>query len=167
MSTGITETFEGQAVSNGRVHDYLVTKSLYRNEAGQIMGLVGVSHDITKRKQLEQERDRILNLTVDVICVAGLDGYFKRLNPAWTSTLGFTEEELFNRPLPAFIHSADRHAAGAAMKRLAEGAQLVDFVCRVLCKDSTYKTFLWTAVPVLEDNVFYAIGRDITESPGA
>ena len=163
LATGKTETFEGVATSNAGVQNYLVTKSLYRNEAGAVMGLVGVSHDITKRKQLEQERDRILNLTVDVICVAGLDGYFKRLNPAWTSTLGFTEDELFSRPLPAFIHPADRSAAQAAMNRLSQGTRIVDFVCRVRCKDDTYKSFLWTAVPVLEENVFYAIGRDITE----
>jgi PAS domain S-box-containing protein len=53
--TGETEVFEGTAKSSGLVRDYLCAKSVYRDLQGNIIGLVGISHDITERKQAEEK----------------------------------------------------------------------------------------------------------------
>jgi len=53
-----------------------------------------LKQEIEERERTEEERDRILNLSCDLICIAGLDGYFKYVNPAWERTLGYAKEEL-------------------------------------------------------------------------
>ena len=62
-----------------------------------------------KRTQTEEERDRILTLSQDLICIAGIaEGFFKYVNPAWQNALGYTPEELLSRPFLDFIHPDDR-----------------------------------------------------------
>jgi PAS domain S-box-containing protein len=57
METGQTEIVEE---SPDGIRTYLGTKVPYRNEAGEVIGLIGIASDITERVQFEQERDRIL-----------------------------------------------------------------------------------------------------------
>ena len=60
--------------------------------------------------QNEADLDRFFALSLDLLCVAGFDGYWKRLNPSWTRTLGWTAEEMMSRPLIEFCHPDDREA---------------------------------------------------------
>ena len=57
---------------------------------------------------LETERDRVFSFSVDMLCVAELDGLFKQVNPAWTSCLGWSSEELLGRPWLELVHHDDR-----------------------------------------------------------
>jgi PAS domain S-box-containing protein len=106
--------------------------------------------------------NRFINLSVDMFCIAGFDGFFKSLNPSFERTLGFTDEELLARPYLEFIHPDDRQATTVEAHRV-ETREVLAFENRYLCKDGSYKWLLWNAVSVPEQEVIYAVARDITE----
>jgi len=75
---------------------------------------------ILRRRRAEREVDDIYNLSLDLLCTVGLDGYVKRMNPAFQRTLGFEETELLSRPLLEFVHPDDRRATATALSMLRE-----------------------------------------------
>ena len=120
--------------------------------------------DVTARKRAEEERDQFFILSIDMLCIAGFDGYFKHLNPAWEKTLGFTKEELLTKPFLEFIHPEDRVATLAATKQLSTtGVEIISFENRYLCKDGSYKWLAWDVTPSVQQQMLYAVARDITE----
>jgi PAS domain S-box-containing protein len=106
---------------------------------------------------------RFMDLSVDMFCVAGFDGFFKSLNPSWEKTLGFTTDELLQKPYVEFIHPDDHSGTAGEEKRLEKGEATLGFENRYLCKDGSYRWLLWNAVSVPEQEAIYAVARDITE----
>jgi PAS domain S-box-containing protein len=107
--------------------------------------------------------NRFIDLSIDMFCIAGFDGFFKSLNPSWQAALGFTTEELMAKPYLEFIHPGDRPATVAEEIRLQNREVTFAFENRYLCKDGSYKWMLWNAVSVPEQKLIYAVARDITE----
>jgi PAS domain S-box-containing protein len=134
-----------------------------RDEAGNLRGFTKVTRDITDRKRAEEERDRFFNLSMDMLSVSGTDAYFKRLNPAFEQVLGYTNEELLAQPFLDFVHPDDRAATLAEVAKLAHGNLTLDFENRYRCKDGSYRWISWKAFPIVEENLIYAIARDVTE----
>lgn len=125
--------------------------------------IAGLQSEMDQRKNAEEVLDRFFTDSLDMLCIAGLQGYFKRLNPAWERTLGWTIEELCRHPFLDFVHPDDRDATNAEVKKLSEGAVTISFENRYRCKDGTYKWLLWNATPLLSQQLIYADARDITE----
>jgi PAS domain S-box-containing protein len=132
--------------------------------------MYGIAHDITERKLLEtarsnaeQERDRFFNMSLDLLSIANLEGYFLRLNPAWSEILGFTTTELMARPFIEFVHLDDRASTLAATQELSAGEFVFKFENRYLCKDGSYRWLSWSCTPYLEQNLVYSIAHDVTE----
>ncbi len=123
----------------------------------------GSFRDISEQKRAEEESERILNMSQDLICIAGADGYFKYVNPAWERMLGYPREHLLSRPFLDFIHPEDHHKNDEEVARLVSGKLTVDFENRYIHKDGTIRTFSWTAAPLPEKELWYCIGRDVTE----
>ncbi|HUE87928.1 MAG TPA: response regulator [Vicinamibacterales bacterium] len=119
------------------------------------------------RRRAQDELDRFFMLSLDMLCIAGFDGYFKRVNPAWQRVLGYTDEELLSRPYVEFIHPDDRHATTNQASKLATGEEVIYFENRYLHKDGTWRWLLWTSTPYPELQVMYAAARDITERKAA
>ena len=116
-----------------------------------------------ERKQAEEELDRYFQMSLDLLCLATVDGHFKRLNPAWEAALGYTKEELLAHPYLHFVHPDDKEATAKAAGQLAEGVDLVHFENRYRCKDGSYRWMMWTAATQPERDTVYASARDITE----
>lgn len=114
-------------------------------------------------KQAQSARDRFFNLSLELLCIADFDGYFQQLNPAWSTTLGWTAAELQAKPFLEFVHPDDLAATIAEASKLHTGGETISFENRYLCGDGSYKWLAWAAVGVLEEGVIYAVARDITE----
>ena len=121
----------------------------------------------TDRRRAQEELDRFFALSLDMWCVAGFDGYFKRVNPAWQRTLGYTEAELLARPYMDLVHPDDRAATLAAAQQLSEGQTVVYFENRYWHRDGTLRWLLWASTPYPDQQVVYAAARDITERKAA
>jgi PAS domain S-box-containing protein/putative nucleotidyltransferase with HDIG domain len=113
--------------------------------------------------QVQQERDRLFNLSIDLLCIAGFDGYFKQLNPAWEKTLGWTNDELASKPYVELVHPDDRKRTTHTGQSLANGRQVFCFENRYLCKDGTYKWISWNSYPLVEEGLIFAVARDVTQ----
>ncbi len=111
----------------------------------------------------EEQLDHFFALSLDLLCIAGFDGYFKRLNSAWEKTLGFTQEELLARPYVEFVHPQDRQATIAEARKIAAGVHTISFENRYQCKDGSFKWLLWNATPLPGQQLIYAAARDITD----
>ncbi|KUE84691.1 hypothetical protein ASL20_32520 [Cupriavidus necator] len=119
--------------------------------------------DISARKNAEAQRDRFFELSLDLLCIAGMDGYFKRVNPAFQQVLGWTTQELLDRPFTEFIHPDDLAATRREIERHLAGNPTEHFENRYLCKNGTVRWLAWKAVRA-PDGLIYATARDITAS---
>jgi PAS domain S-box-containing protein len=109
----------------------------------------------------EELLDRFFNLSIDLLCIAGFDGYFKRLNPSWERVLGYRIEDLTSSPFLDFVHPDDQAATIAEMQKLIAGKTTISFENRYRAKDGSYHWMLWNATPF--GQLIYAAARDITE----
>ena len=126
-----------------------------------LAGALGVN--AARRTKAKAEVDRLFTISPALIVVAGFDGYFKRVNPAFVARLGYTEQEALTRPYLEFVHPDDRARTDAKRKEIREGEATVSFENRYVCKNGSYRWIEWTAAPVLEEQLTYAVGRDVTE----
>ncbi len=115
------------------------------------------------RRREQEERERFFRLALDLLCIAGTDGWFRRVNPAFTATLGWSAEELQARPFLDFVHPEDVPATLAEIEKLRAGQPTVNFENRYRCKDGTWKWLAWKAQPFPAEERLYATAHDVTE----
>ena len=116
-----------------------------------------------ERARAREELDSFFNLSLDLLCIAGTDGFFKRLNPTWQTRLGYSIEELLAKPFIDFVHPDDRQSTIQEVEKLSTGLNTISFENRYRCKDGSYRRLSWNAAPFVEQQLIYAIGRDVTE----
>lgn len=111
--------------------------------------------------------DRFFELSVDMLCFLDFNGYFKRLNPAWERTLGFSREELMSRPFIEFVHPADRERTLNQNREVRGGGKALAFENRYVCRDGSFRWFLWNAASDAAAQTIYSVARDITAAKRA
>src|SRR5215475_10347835 len=104
---------------------------------------------------LDTEGTELLDLALDLICVAGLDGYFKQVNKAWTDVLGYSKEELLSQPWINLVHPDDREASTAEAIKVFQGHKTMRFRNRCRSKDGSFRWILWTAAAPSDGQYFY------------
>ncbi len=124
-------------------------------------GLVGRFAD--RLRALEAESTRHFDLSRDMICVAGFDGYFKRVNPAFERILGFSEEELLGRPFVEFVHPDDRERTEEEAAAIGAGRGAVQFRNRYFDKEGLVHWIEWASIAITEKEEIYAVARDVTD----
>ncbi len=122
---------------------------------------------IADLKRMEEERDRLFNLSIDMLCIAGFDGQLKQVNPAWTRVLGWSVAELTKRTFLDLVHPDDVPATVASVERLRRGQEVRSFESRYRCLDGTYRWLSWNSYPLLEQELIFAVCRDVTEQKKA
>ncbi len=122
-----------------------------------------MTEELERRMALLYDYQKFFEVSVDMLCIAGMDGYFKRTNPAFERTLGWTKEELLSKPFFDFIHPEDVEDTQREVEKLAQGIPTISFENRYLCADGTYKHLLWAAHPEPETGTLFSVARDITE----
>lgn len=101
-------------------------------------------------------------LSPDLLCVAGYDGYFKKINAAVSKTLGYTSQELFGSPINSFVHPDDQAITAQKQAFLTNGETLLNFENRYIAKDGSVIWLSWTSVPIKRDKLVFAIAKNIT-----
>lgn len=114
-----------------------------------------------------EELDRFFSLSLDLLCISGVDGRFRRVNPAWEQILGWTSADLVATPYLDFVHPDDRALTTAEATKLADGATTLSFENRYRCKDNSYRWLSWKARPLPEIGLVYAVAHDVTDQKKA
>ncbi|WP_323755849.1 PAS domain S-box protein [Roseivirga sp.] len=115
------------------------------------------------RKKIEIELAQIFDFTPDLICMAGFDGYIKRINPAGLALLGYSLEEIRSRPISSFLYEHDRPLTLDTQTKLYKGENLRDFENRYVTKQGEIIWLSWTATSTPDQEIVYAVAKDITK----
>ncbi|WP_017303374.1 PAS domain S-box protein [Spirulina subsalsa] len=137
--------------------------SPWTESGGAIGGVMICSEWITERIQSETYWYEVFNASPSMICIAGLEGQFLHLNPAWETSLGWTREELYAQPYLHWIHPDDRETTLEIAQQLANGVTKVNFENRYRCPDGSYRWLAWTATLLPSQNRMYGLARDVTD----
>jgi PAS domain S-box-containing protein len=116
----------------------------------------------SERKALQTYLD-LFNLSDEMICVAGVDGFFKSINPAFEKVLGWDENYLLTTSYLDFVHPDDLENTQNEISRLEQGLRTINYVNRFKAKSGEYKTLQWSATPEPKEGKLYAVARDISE----
>jgi len=121
---------------------------------------------MTKNKNSNTEKeyhfDNFFNISADLICIAGFDGYFKRINSAVSKLLGYSEEELYARPIHTFVYPPDLKVTLETREEVYKDKPLLNFENRYLTKSGEIVWLSWTSMPVQNEKLVYAIAKNIT-----
>ncbi|MBR0664439.1 PAS domain-containing protein [Roseomonas hellenica] len=158
---------------------WLASRGEYRPADRGGVSFIGVIYDITASKRSEaalrlltetleerveartQERDRIWNLSGDLLNIIEPDGTQRAVNPAWKRVLGHDEAELVGRSMECLIHADDLPLARTRLEALARGEPVAAFDTRLRAKDGSHRWINWTGMS--DGETIYGIGRDVTQ----
>lgn len=101
-------------------------------------------------------------LSTDLLCIAGFDGYFKKINPAFCTLLGYSKKELLSKPINSFIHPEDQVLTEKHRDNIRKGKPLLNFENRYISKHGKTVWLSWTSMPVHNHKQVYAIAKNIT-----
>ena len=118
--------------------------------------------DVTDRRQAELDRDRFFAMSADALVVIGFDSTIHRANPAITSVLGWTEEELRSLKLADLIHPDDWEVAVKEFSKVTTGENVVNVEARIRAPDGSYRWLSTSLTAFPDEHLFYACARDIT-----
>ncbi len=153
---------------DGEIRFVRGTGAVRKDSSGRYLS--GLAQDITTFKLAEVEArrqsetlERFFNVAQDLLCIAGTDARFKKVNQAFIQLLGYSEEELLSQEFLNFVHPDDLKATLAEVEKLATGTPTIRFENRYRTKAGDYRILSWTTTPDPEAGILYASARDVTD----
>ncbi|MFA9188384.1 PAS domain-containing sensor histidine kinase [Flavobacterium sp. FBOR7N2.3] len=118
--------------------------------------------DLVYDHDLLNKFEHFFDISHDLFCIAGYDGYFKKINPAVSKLLGYTTEELLANPINHFVYNSDKEKTSLARNELKSQIPLFNFENRYITKSGQIVWLLWTSTPVDDEKLIYAVAKNIT-----
>jgi PAS domain S-box-containing protein len=125
---------------------------------------VTASHRLGTARLNAEAVDRFFAMSPGLMSIAGFDGYFRLLNPAWEKTLGYSVEQLCATPYLELVHPDERGQATDQALEIRRGHSVFRFTHRYRCKDGSYRWLACSATPCPAEGLIYGSARDITDS---
>ncbi|MEX0685838.1 MAG: PAS domain-containing sensor histidine kinase [Balneolales bacterium] len=120
------------------------------------------SYRSTVNNSIDIDYELFFDMTPDLLCIAGYDGYFKKINPAVSKLLGYSEAELFSRPINDFVYPDDRDDTIRSRTNVIKGNPLRNFENRYVSKDGEIIWLSWTSMPVDSKKLVFAVAKNVT-----
>ncbi|WP_426095514.1 PAS domain S-box protein [Flavobacterium sp. DSR2-3-3] len=131
-------------------------------QTGIIYAVVRDVSDLIKNEESLKISNMFFNMAFDILTVAK-DEHFIKINPAFTKTLGYNQEDMNQMKFIDLIHPDDKQTAAEILQKHLKGESVINFRTRFLCKDGSYKWIDWNSNIDLQHSVFYSVGRNVTE----
>lgn len=168
---GLAATLALLVTSLGRLRELQARQGVLETRARESDALAREMQDVRQRLvrgvEVEEERDRLFNLSVDMLSIGGYDGFLEQVNPAWVRVLGWSRDDLMGRPLLSFVHPADKRTVTAAIRELEAGERVDGIECRFECRDGRYRWLSWNSFPYADRRQIFSVVRDITDAKEA
>ena len=131
-------------------------------------GLLGAMlEDRTASLTVIEERDRLFNLSIDLLAVGDMTGRLQQVNPAWVRVLHWSRDDIMDRTFTDLIHPEDRPQARRAQEELRKGVTVGELALRTLCRDGSHRWISWSSFPLIERQTVFTVARDITDQKNA
>lgn len=118
--------------------------------------------DITSEVEAKRQIDAFLNVNLDLLCVADLDGYFIEVNRRFTDVLGYHTDELNGKRFLDLVHPDDIQPTLDVLADLPVTRRVEGFINRYLTIDGRYEYIEWSA-EMGTGKYLYASGRNVTD----
>lgn len=114
-------------------------------------------------KKIEEELNHFFNISPDLLCIIGPDGFFKKVNPAFRDLLGYSDKDLLKNPFTEWVHKEDLNRTRQALIIPSEKQETSYIENRMIASNGELKWLAWTAIFDIETELRYAVAKDITE----
>lgn len=143
---------------------------LYKNSDNDFEDGFSLSHHILdqiatdiQNKKAQIELNLFFDLSSDLMCIAGFDGYFKKINYAFETALGYSRAVILNTPFINFVHPDYVESTNETLGYLSQGLKVSYFETRYKTIHGNYIWLAWTSTPLEKEGLIFAIAKDITE----
>jgi PAS domain S-box-containing protein len=167
--------------ADGTFADILDRGFVIRDESGRPIRMIGAMLDQTERVGIERqlrhqatnlagqvqaseaELERLWAASPDLLVLIDAEGRYRRVNPAWTTVLGYDQDDLIGKSATELGHI--KKLTDVDQAPATPAASLPTFVDCFRHKDGGHRWISWVAAP--SDREVFAIGRDVTAAKEA
>jgi PAS domain S-box-containing protein len=146
---------------DGRVFPIELSVGEVKVETGSLF--TGFVRDLSESRKLISERNSFFQMSLDLFCIIGFDGVFKRVNPQWQDVMGYAPDELHGQTLESLIHPDDLAERSNIATEIIGGRNVFGRVLRLRQKNGDWRWMLWNSSIDRDNQAIYGVSRDITE----